>query len=92
MFMDMIISIIYVMSCLRENNQLPIPKAIYGFQSFPDKFDCNNKRLRRQIQTKKKKQIRNVQFFEMHLRDKGIDLTQSYDKSPYTDRKIQKAT
>ena len=26
------------------------------------------------------------------LREKGRDLTQSYDKSPYTDRKIQKAT
>ena len=25
-------------------------------------------------------------------REKGRDLTQSYDKSPYTDRKIQKAT
>ena len=26
------------------------------------------------------------------LREKGRDLTQSYDKSPYTHRKIQKAT
>ena len=26
------------------------------------------------------------------VREKGRDLTQSYDKSPYTDRKIQKAT
>ena len=26
------------------------------------------------------------------LWEKGRDLTQSYDKSPYTDRKIQKAT
>ena len=26
------------------------------------------------------------------LKEKGRDLTQSYDKSPYTDRKIQKAT
>ena len=25
-------------------------------------------------------------------REKGRDLTQSYDKSPYTDRKIQKST
>ena len=26
------------------------------------------------------------------VREKGRDLTQSYDKSPYTDRKIKKAT
>ena len=26
------------------------------------------------------------------MREKGRDLTQSYDKSPYTHRKIQKAT
>ena len=29
---------------------------------------------------------------EADQREKGRDLTQSYDKSPYTHRKIQKAT
>ena len=26
------------------------------------------------------------------MREKGRDVTQSYDKSPYTDKKIQKST
>ena len=30
-------------------------------------------------------------LWNMMLREKGKDLTQSYDKSPYTHRKIQKA-
>ena len=34
----------------------------------------------------------NVEMCISDLREKGRDLTQSYDKSPYTDRKIQKAT
>ena len=29
---------------------------------------------------------------DIEVREKGRDLTQSYDKSPYTHRKIQKAT
>ena len=29
---------------------------------------------------------------DLHVREKGRDLTQSYDKSPYTHRKIQKAS
>ena len=32
--------------------------------------------------------FKNIQY----LHEKGRDLTQSFDKSPYTDRKIQKAT
>ena len=28
----------------------------------------------------------------LYIKRKGIDLTQSYDESPYNDRKIQKAT
>ena len=31
-------------------------------------------------------------IFQFYDRDKGRDLTQSYDKSPYTDKKIKKAT
>ena len=30
--------------------------------------------------------------YAMNGREKGRDLTQSYDKRPYTHRKIQKAT
>ena len=31
-------------------------------------------------------------FWALSTSEKGRDLTQSYDKSPYTDRTIQKAT
>ena len=36
--------------------------------------------------------ITQFNFDTVHIRENERDLTQSYDKSPYTDRKIQKAT
>ena len=33
-----------------------------------------------------------IHLTKLKVKEKGRDLTQSYDKSPYTHRKIQKAT
>ena len=44
------------------------------------------------ISTYEKKKIRNSPSDEDTKREKGRDLTRSYDKSPYIYRKIQKAT
>ena len=36
--------------------------------------------------------VLNRPLIRLIIREKGTDLTQSYDKSPYTHRKIKKAT
>ena len=47
--------------------------------------------IKKAIPTTTVGQMSNVTYLSI-ISEKGRDLTQSYDKSPYTDRKIQKAT
>ena len=75
-------------------NPSPSFEAVYS-------FDCSHRRvavdryrmicLVPYMKYKKRILLRCIYYFESDLRETGRNLTQSFDKSPYTHRKIKKA-